>query len=94
MDEQQEVKVPEPLPAPIPSMRRAAMKRLLLLVGFVVFWKAWVVGWVGEDRSPVPIKCDSYFGTLLEARKFVHKCKKDERYTDMHIFKIGEEVQP
>lgn len=75
------------------------MKRFLLLVGFVVFWKQWEIvrtltspGFTREEADIV--KELRYFDTLQDSRDFVSRHKKDERYTDMHIFRIGEEVQP
>ena len=66
------------------------MKRVLLLLGFVVFWKQWEA-WHDE---PILLPSHAVFDTLLEAREFTRRHKKDERYTDMHIYRIGEEVQP
>ena len=75
------------------------MKRFILLVGFVVLWKQWEVvkKYIGQgiEASDVEMVPEiQKFDTLQDARNFVSRHKKDERYTDMHIFKIGEEVQP
>lgn len=75
------------------------MKRLLLLVGFVVFWKQWEVAngmLIGTAiyQEPVLVQESQTYESLLEARNFVRRHKNDERYTDMHIYRVGEEVRP
>lgn len=76
------------------------MKRLALILGFVVFWRQWEVyptirvnvGDVAE-YEPRHVEESMTVATIEEARAFVTRHSKDERYTDMHIFRIGEEVR-
>lgn len=74
------------------------MKRLLLIFGFVVFWRQWENATTSDAANgnwgPVlvqeSIRCDD----LKDCQEFVTRHSKDERYTDMHIFRVGDEVLP
>jgi hypothetical protein len=68
------------------------MRRFLFLIGFVVFWRQWE--WVPGERNDVVLYNESKrFDKLGDARDFVRRIRKDERFTDMHIYRMGEEVQ-